>query len=261
MPAAPEPAEPAYLVSPVQRAMRLLQYLVDGGSTASLSEAARGLDINRATLSRLLDTLEHEGILERQPGVGHRLGLRFLGMAASALSSRDLPQLAGPILDGLAARLGLSAYLTVPQGGQVLYLLRAVPDTPLVSHIRLGSQVPAHQTAPGRSLLASRSPEQRRALLGADPLPAATARSPGTHAALDAVLAEDAARGCAWSFSGLEAGVNACAAATAGGTAAISVAGPAAAFVDDAAVEAAVKHAAAELSRLLGERRGSARGP
>ncbi|UPG73371.1 IclR family transcriptional regulator [Roseomonas gilardii subsp. gilardii] len=250
----------------MQRAVRLMEYIAAGGPTANLSEAARRTGINRATLARLLDTLEYEGVLERAQGGEFRLGLRFLGLAASALASRDLVSLARPVLARLAAETGLSSYLVVLSGGEALYLAREMPDTPLVSHIRIGSRVPAHLTTPGRVLLAPLTPAERRARLGLDPLPTATPHSPATHAALDAVLAEDTARGCAWSFSAYEPGVDSCAAVVRGqgdgAIAALSLAGPAAQFgraAFRAEVERQVKGAAAELSRLMGAGAGAAR--
>ncbi|MCK8786947.1 IclR family transcriptional regulator [Roseomonas sp. NAR14] len=251
----------------MQRALRLLDHLAGGGNARNLSETARLLDITRPTLARLLDTLEYERVVERLPeGGGYRLGLRFLGLAATALASRDLLRLAQPVLAGLAAELGLSAYLTVLSGGETLYLLREMPDTPLVSNIRLGSRVAAHLTAPGRMLLAHRPAEARRALLGPEPLAAATGRSVTTHAGLDRLLAEDRARGLAWSRAAYEAGIDACAVAILGGAgeamAAISVAGPSAQFgtarAAPARVEQALRDAARDLSRLMG---GPADGP
>ena len=266
MPAEMPEEAPGHLISPVQRAVRLMEYIAEGGPTANLSEAARRTGINRATLARLLDTLEYEGVLERAPGGEYRLGLRFLGLAASALASRDLVSLARPVLARLAAETGLSSYLVVLSGGEALYLAREMPDTPLVSHIRIGSRVPAHLTTPGRVLLAPLPPAERRARLGPGPLPTATPHSPATHAALDAVLAEDAVRGCAWSFSAYEPGADSCAAPVLGQEgrplAALSLAGPAAQFGPApfrAEVERRVKGAAAELSRLMGARND--RGP
>ena len=74
------------------------------------------------------------------------------------------------------------------------------------------------------------------------------------------ILAVDRRQGCAWSFSGYESGINACAAPVHGpdttAIAAISVAGPHQRFERDATlqarVEAEVKRAARDLSTLMG---------
>ena len=145
-------------------------------------------------------------------------------------------------------------------GDQIVYLLQELPDTLLVSNVRVGSRLPAHVTAPGRVLLAALPPQERRSLLGRGPLSAATRHTPTTHADLDRLIGEDARRGCAWSFSGYEKGVDACAAPVFDRfgkvAAAISVAGPDSRF--DEAMRArtaeAVTDAARLLSKMLGHR-------
>lgn len=253
--------EPAYLISPVQRALKLLDFVAGGGSTTQPSRIARVLGINRVTLARLLDTLEHEGMIEPSPeGAGYQIGSRFLAMAAAALGDRDLLRLAQPILAGLAAELQFSAHLAVLSGDQIVYLLQELPDTLLVSNVRAGSRLPAHVTAPGRILLAALPAQERRRLLGLGPLEAAAGLAPTTHDALERMIEEDAAQGCAWSFSGYEKGVDACAAAVHDRlgrvVAAISVAGPDSRF--DARTRSrtakAVIDAAHLLSKMLGRR-------
>lgn len=251
------------LVTPVMRGLRLLRFIAEGGSTANLSEVGRRIDVNRVTVMRLLDTLEHEGMVERLPQGGHTVGFAFLKMASRVLAANDLTTFARRVLAQLSGSLQLSAYLAVPDGGDVLYLLRDMPNTGLVSNIQVGSRVPAHLTTPGRMLLAHRSQEELRALLGDDPLPTVTKQSPATHARLADILAADLERGCAWSFSAFEPGIDSCAApvcdAGANVIAAISVAGPQQRFEADGTLrertEKEVKAAARDLSALLGYRK------
>lgn len=250
------------LVTPVIRGLRLLRFIAEGGSTANLSEVGRRIDVNRVTVMRLLATLEHEGVVERLPQGGHTVGFPFLKLASQVLASNDLTTFARRVLSRLSQSLQLSAYLAVPDGGHVLYLLRDMPNTGLVSNIQVGSRVPAHLTTPGRMLIAHLSPEALRERLGDDPLPTVTGQSPATHKRLADILAADLERGCAWSFSAFEAGIDSCAAPVynAGGEvmAAISVAGPQQRFEADGALrertEKEVKAAARDLSALLGFR-------
>ncbi|MBN9115682.1 MAG: IclR family transcriptional regulator, partial [Pandoraea sp.] len=112
-----------------------------------------------------------------------------------------------------------------------------------------------------RSLLAHLSTERRRALLGPEPLAAATAQSARTHAALDAQLERDRDAGCAWSQDGFEAGIDACAAAVLDAhgrpLAALSVAGPRSLVGTDTLTRErtarAVKSGAADLAILLAD--------
>lgn len=247
-------------VSPVVRTFKLLRYLAEGGSSANLSDVGRRLDINRVTVMRLLATLEHEGIIEALPQGGHRLGLGFLTLASTALGEHDMLSAARRVLARVTQQTELSSYLSVLDGGQVLYLLAQTPQTPLVSNIRVGSRVAAHLTTPGRVMLAYRSADEIRALLGDEPLPSATEQSVSSYAQLAERLAADRARGCAWSFSGFESSIDSCAAPvfdTAGqAIAALSVAGPTDRVRGNdafqASIEQAVRQGAADLSKLVG---------
>src|SRR5699024_2102727 len=78
------------LVTPVVRGLRLLRYIAEGGSTANTSEVGRLIDVNRVTVSRLLATLEAEGLIERLPQGGHQVATGFLSLAASCLAENDL---------------------------------------------------------------------------------------------------------------------------------------------------------------------------
>ncbi|MDX3905199.1 MAG: IclR family transcriptional regulator [Pigmentiphaga sp.] len=246
-------AKPGALVSPVVRAFRLLRYVVEGGSTSNLSEVGRTIDVNRITVMRLIATLEHEGVLEALPQGGHRIGLAFLKLATAATAASDMLDLGRRVLSTVREQLNVSAYLAALDGGYVVYLLRDMPEAGLISSVKVGTRVAAHLTTPGRMLLAWQNDRRLEELLAKEPLA-------GTHPGkLRAQLATDRQRGCAWSFSGFEQGINACAVpvfdALGEAVCAISVAGPELAFDGAAAlsrIERAVKEAARDLSSLLG---------
>ncbi|MBN3756294.1 IclR family transcriptional regulator [Paraburkholderia sp. Tr-20389] len=242
--------------SPVERAFRLLRYIADGGSTANLSDVARQINVNRVTVMRLLESLKSAGLIEAVPSGGaHRLGLPFLTLAASALGSADLTSRARQTLPALVAQTGLSAFLAVLEGTELIYLLCETPDTPLVTRIRVGSRIPAHRATPGLAMLATLDAPALADLYAHHP-PANADHRPDWDT-LNVALARVRENGCAWSFSGLEAGIDSCAAAVIDSRgnvlAAVSVAGPNTAFANDdslrAKVEAGVKSAAGELSR------------
>jgi DNA-binding IclR family transcriptional regulator len=239
--------------SPVERAFRLLRFIADGGSTANLSDVARQINVNRVTVMRLLESLKAAELIEANPAGGsYRLGMPFLTLAASALGGADLTARARQILPGLVDKTGLSAYLAVLEGTRIIYLLCETPDTPLVSRIRVGSRIPAHRATPGLAMLAHLQPAALRALYAAHPEDDDQPDWDALTLALDTVRTN----GCAWSFSGLEAGIDSCAAAVKDSrgsvVAALSVAGPNTAFSADTAlretVETSVKAAADALS-------------
>ncbi|MGH3517496.1 MAG: IclR family transcriptional regulator [Haloechinothrix sp.] len=245
--------------SATARVFALVGHVAAGGDTANLSELSRATDVNRVTAMRVLADLEHEGVLERGNGGGHRIGLAFLRLACQALRSEDLTSIGGRVLGELSAELQLSAYLVLPDNDHALYLLRRVPTSPLVSNIAIGSRVPAHLTTAGRVLLLAHPADELVELLGPEPLAATTPQSPTTYRQLEGLLDEARARGCAWSHAGFEPDIDSCAAPVIGGEgtpiAAVSVAGPPddlrASEERERFVEASVKRAARQLSDLL----------
>jgi DNA-binding IclR family transcriptional regulator len=242
----------------VARAFRLMRYVVEGNATTNLSEMARQVDINRITATRLLATLEQEGMLERLPQGGHRIGIGFLSLAAASLASGDMFGHARRLLASLSKDLQLSAYLVVPDGAYILYVLRETPQTPLVSNIQPGSRIPAHLMTPGRVLMAQQSRDAWAGMIEAARQDAGDRTI--SLGDLETMLQQDRERGCAWSFSGFEPGIDACAApvfdASGQAVAAISVAGPDARFHGHPELrhktELAVKAAAGRLSQLMG---------
>jgi DNA-binding IclR family transcriptional regulator len=249
-----------YIAPPVQRAVRLIRHVAEGNPVLNMSETAKLLKINRTTLLRLLHTLETEGFVERRPGgAGYQVGLSFLELAARALFSQDLVQVAVPVLTRLAETVQLSAHLGVLDGTDVLYLARRTPNTPLASNIRVGSRLPAHATTMGRMLLAYKTPLELDALYSGKELERFSEHTSTTSAAVQAKAEKDRGAGIAWSEAYFERGIGSAAVAVFdfAGTplGAINVSGPVSAFGDEArhrAIGDEVRRAGAEISHRLG---------
>ncbi len=75
----PDNGADTYLVPALARGLRLLEEFRQGSRTLGAPELARRLDLPRATVFRILSTLEHMGFLERLDGGGeYRLGMAVL---------------------------------------------------------------------------------------------------------------------------------------------------------------------------------------
>ncbi len=253
----------AYGVPAVDRAIRLLRHVGEGKSVTNQSEAARALGINRTTLMRLIASLEAGRLLERAADGEYILGTGFIELAAHRIFSTDLAGAAGPVLNRLAADLGLSCHLGILDGRNVLYVLRQTPNVALVSNIRIGSKLPAHATTMGRIILSGRPVGEIEALYDGVTLSAATGKTATTLPALLSQISTDRARGYAESESAFEAGIDSIAAPVFDGSglvvAAINVTGPDTAFRAGGperriAIRAAVIAAAHDISRRLGFR-------
>tara|TARA_A100000171_G_scaffold21999_1_gene20437 strand:+ start:791 stop:1591 length:801 start_codon:yes stop_codon:yes gene_type:complete len=243
-------AETGALVTPMVRGLRLLEYIAQGGSTSNLSEVGRLIDVNRVTVTRLLATLEQENMIERLPSGGHRVSLRFLALSATALGNNDFMSVVRRYACSMCHALGVSVYYTVLDGTDMVYLLREMPPSGLISHITLGSRVAAWQLAPGKAVLACQSDDELERMFGS------SSQNPIPN--FDEWMREISGireTGHVWSRSRLETGINACAAAivNAHGNAvgALSVVGPERVFVEDVALEGQAQEAVCEAARAL----------
>lgn len=258
---APEGAGASYGVPPVARAIKVLRYVARGEGCENISRASKDLGINRTTLIRLLHTLTDERMLEhRADGRGYTLGVGLIGLAAEAMSNRDVLRTARPRLAQLAAQVNLSAHLGVLDGREVVYLVREVPKSQLVSNVREGTRLPAHATTMGRMMLAWRPASELRGLYAGKPMPEYSSVTATDPESLLRQTTGDRDRGIVWSDGNFEPSIGSCACPVFDHrgevVAAINLSGPASEFVPDTPrareVEAAIRASAREISEALG---------
>lgn len=146
--------EPGYLVPALERGLLMLQAFSRDEPVQSLGELARELDLPRATVFRLADTLEHLGFLVRDRENGeYRIGASALKLGWNYLSSLELPEIVHPYLARLRVNTNASAHMAVRDGREIVYVSRLPVNAALTSNIRVGSRLPAHATSMGRALL------------------------------------------------------------------------------------------------------------
>jgi DNA-binding IclR family transcriptional regulator len=225
-----------------------------------LSDIARAIGISRSSAFRLVQTLQSLGYLERDEETkSYGLGPRVLAIGYAFLASKDVVELARPVLERLRDETNNSAHLGILDGHDVVYVGR-VPSLQTVStNIHVGSRLPAYATSMGRMLLAHRSDADLKRLFGRAKLQRFSARTPATYEELTTQLAADRVRGYAISHSDFEAGIASAAAPIFGASgaivASINVSGPDGAVtrhIFDTTIRDAVCAAAREISARLG---------
>jgi DNA-binding IclR family transcriptional regulator len=95
------------------RAFQVLDFLAARPEGASVADVARATGLPRATVTRLLASLADEDAVRREHG-GWRLGPRIAQLAGAL--APPLPARAQPVLEELAAALGETVMLGVPEG-------------------------------------------------------------------------------------------------------------------------------------------------
>jgi len=251
-----------YIVGGLMRGLDVLRCFDRDHPTLSLGEVARTLGWRRTEPFRFLHTLESLGYLARDPVTKrYRLTTKVLEIGFTALANLPLPELAQPYLERLRDRTNGSAHVGILDGEEVVYVGRAASRAILGSTIHIGSRLPAHATAMGKTLLAAQPDAWIRSWLEHNELTRYTTTTLDEVAAFLAEMAQIRTRGYAVSNAEFEVGIRSVAAPivdSAGeAVAAINVSAPSDALSDDAVlgiIVPAVCEVAAELSRAYGHR-------
>ena len=203
------PHEDRYQVPALQRGLQLLAQFTRDERQLTGAELARRLALPRASVFRLLQTLEQLGFVERLgDSAQYQLGMAVLRLGFEYLASMELTEWGRPIIDDLATSTGLSAHLVVRDGREVVFVAKAVGRSFMFNSIQVGARLPAHATVLGRVLLADLSPQSLRELYQGITLDRFTAQTPTTLADLQRAIEEDAGRGYGISEGGFESAIS-----------------------------------------------------
>ena len=136
----------------------------------TLAEVARQTGMTRATVRRLLFTLESLGYAKFD---GKRFSLTpaVLDIGYAYLSSLDLASIAQPEMEALVDRTHESTSAAVLDGAEIVYVVRVPTKRIMTISLGLGSRLPAHATSMGRVLLADLPIDQLDAHLPQGPWP------------------------------------------------------------------------------------------
>ena len=198
-----------YQVPALQRGMQLLGQFSRDERELTGAELSRRLDLPRASVFRLLQTLEQLGFVERVgDSTSYKLGIAVLRLGFEYLASMELTEHGRPIIDALCGATGLSAHLVVRDGREVVFVAKSAGRSFMFNSIQVGARLPAHATVLGRILLAGLSLAELDQLYAGVELQAFTPQTPTTLAALKNAIDADAQRGYGISQGGFESGIS-----------------------------------------------------
>lgn len=143
-------------VASVARAMRVLEAFADHPSGVALTPLSAELGYGKASLSKIMATMEREGFIRRD-GAGHfHLSWRLLALAFGHAQRVGVSGVCMPVLQALADETDELAQLAVIEGDHVLFVAKAEgPGQTLRLLPLVGVVAPTHATASGKVWLAS----------------------------------------------------------------------------------------------------------
>ena len=151
----------------LQKALRILVYMGEQSPEAGVTELASELGLTKATVHRLLNTMERFDLIERNvESERYRLGLKLHQLGSRAVESRTLRTEAHRLLVEMSRRSRETVSLATPALGGAICLDRLdSPHTIITVCTPIGSMFPAHCTAAGKAILAYMADDEIEALV------------------------------------------------------------------------------------------------
>ncbi|MFY0692491.1 MAG: IclR family transcriptional regulator [Paracoccaceae bacterium] len=170
------------------RTLLILEALGTSTDPMTSAEIGRAVGLGKQTMHRLCNTLLEEGFLVNdESGRGFRPGRRCRTMAAGILHASSAHVLRHQILQKLAHGIGETINYVVPEDRGMAYHDRVETNWPFRIQLPVGSHVPFHCTASGKTYLASLPRAERKRIVQVMQLGANT---PGTITQPEKLLSE-----------------------------------------------------------------------
>ena len=153
-------------IQSIQRAAAILRSFTEAEPELGVSELSRRLELHKSTVSRMIATLQAEGLIDQNPKTGkYRLGLGLVSLAGVALGRLDARTVAQPHLNDLVAKSQETVNVTTLDGKECVNIERIASPQPIQYIGWIGRRSPLHCTASGKLILAHMTAEERTAVL------------------------------------------------------------------------------------------------
>jgi DNA-binding IclR family transcriptional regulator len=143
------------IIHSLDKGLFLLEIIEEAERPLSLHDLWLKLKWDKATVHRLLVTLERRGYLLRDSITRqYTLGLKIAGLYASLTRNFDLQTVTRPHLEKVARETAETAHLAIPVGGDIVFIDRVGSREPLSVTTLIGAREPMYCTALGKAILA-----------------------------------------------------------------------------------------------------------
>lgn len=139
-----------------------------------LSDLARAVNMPKATVYRILSTLESRGFLDRGSGGGYRVARKLFDLQQPFPLEQILHRVAQPRLEELAKSCRETVNLGILDGGEVVVINTVESPQAVRMTSKVGNRRHLHSTAIGKVLLAALPEKEMMRLLRLKGLPRLT---------------------------------------------------------------------------------------
>jgi len=147
------------------RTLRILEILGKSDTPMTPTQINAELGLPKQTIHRLCKTLVEEGYLVPDKTKGVRPARRLRNLASGVLFASRFHIARHQILQSVAAKVSETVNFVVPEENGMKYLDRVETDWPFRIQLPVGTHVPFHCTASGKTFLASLPPKARKSMI------------------------------------------------------------------------------------------------
>lgn len=144
----------------VVKAFKVLEVLAASAEPQGISSLSSVLGLGKSNVHRLLATLVGLGYVRSLEGGRYEATLRLWEHGTHVLTRNDAKHTASPFLPELVKATGETAFLSVLEGFDIVYVDKLESERHAVrAFSRIGARAPAYAVATGKALLAFQPPE------------------------------------------------------------------------------------------------------
>ncbi|MCI7738939.1 MAG: IclR family transcriptional regulator [Lachnospiraceae bacterium] len=148
-----------------ERIFKTIEYLAQYGPMGLL-ELSKGLDLNKTTVHRILNSLICMDYVKQDPEtLKYRLSFKFCGISNQILSQNNIIDLARPYIKALAEKTGETVHLVEIDGCNAVYIDKVEASQSSVRLVSMvGKTIPLYCSGVGKAILADMSDEKIRSI-------------------------------------------------------------------------------------------------
>lgn len=139
-------------IESLDRGLRVIQSFAADHRPMTLSDIAKTANLPRATVRRILLTLQKSGFVAGDERL-FTLTPRILTLASTYLASNQISTVMQPLMDEVSSKAKEICSLAVLDGEEVVFVARASPARVFPAGVDIGYRLPAFCTSVGRVLL------------------------------------------------------------------------------------------------------------
>jgi len=143
-----------YLLSSLDNALQLIDLLSEK-EDLGLAEITKSLNMSKASVFRMLYTLEKRAFVKKSDDAKYDLGMKFVRYGTIVTERQNIVQKSRPYMQKLRDTFNETAHLAIiTQSGKMVFIYKEYSASSIQMTARVGTEKEAYCTATGKVLLA-----------------------------------------------------------------------------------------------------------